>query len=142
MKKGRFKLKPLVGLRHTYTGFHRNKIWARFDDSITDIGFWFKDNTETISLFFSYSFWGVVGPLVLVYFVIKVWLQKSLIAAALTALIGAGIVYQVGFWIACLLGLCIEAICFIFRVIFKNAICFLALLAIGLGITLYFLFIN
>lgn len=140
IKNRNYRPEPLSGLRHTSTRSYRRGFWARYDDFISDIGYWFEDNRENIGLYLSY---GLLGILFIVYvvFVIHTWVVEGFFMALMAAVLGGVVGYYGGMLAIGILSLCMQAICLVFRLIFKNAIWFTASLLIGAGIGLYFGFI-
>lgn len=117
-------------MRHAYS--HGGGLWAEYDAFISNIGNWFQHNHEKISTNITLTLIGVAA----IYFavvIIRTWLSGSFFSAIFTAIIGCVIGYY-GFWIAlAIVNLCIQAICFVLGLLFKNAAWFTTAIILALG---------
>lgn len=136
IKNRNYRPEPLTGLRHTSTRSYRRGFWARYDDLISDIGYWFGDNAENIGLYLTYAL-AVIILIIYVVFVIHTWIDEGFFMAILAAVIGGVVGYYGGMLAIGIVALCMQGICLVFRLIFKNAAWFTVCLVIGLGILGY-----
>lgn len=127
--------RPLSGLRHTRS--RRSGLWARYDDFISDIGHWFRDNGETLSFYLTLALLATIAISFVVY-VVRTWLAGHPFAAIITAGVGGAVAFH-GFWIILAIPfLCFQMLFFACRVLFKNAAWFTMEVVAALGLY-YFL---
>lgn len=125
------ELRPLSGLRHTRS--RQSGMWARYDDFISDIGYWFEDNGETMSVYLTMAVLAVM-IISFVVSIVRIWHSGHPFSAIVTAIIG-GLVAVHGFWIICVIPFaCFWVIFYLCRLVFKNAAWFTTEVLIALGI--------
>ena len=131
IKNRNYRPEPISGLRHTSTRSYRRGSWAKFDDFISDIGYWFEDNGESISLYVTYALLALLVVVYLIY-VIGIWIEDGFFMAIIAAIIGGVIGYYAGILSIGIISFCIRIICRVLQLIFKNAICFLVFIFLTL----------
>ena len=118
---------------HPKSRSHGIGLWASYDNFISGIGHWFRDKSVPISVTISMVFIAIVA----VWFgvdVIRTWLAGQHFSAIIYGGIVGALAYH-GYLIATvILSMCIQAIFFVFRLIFKNAAWFTSVVIISTGI--------
>ena len=136
IKNRNYRPEPLTGLRHTSTRSYRRGFWARFDDFISDIGYWFADNGENIGLYLAYAI-AIVLIIGYVVFLIHTWVEEGFYMAIIAGVIGGLVGYYGGMLAIGIVSLCIQGVCLVLRLVFKNAAWFTSISVIAAGITLF-----
>ena len=137
IKNRNYRPEPLRGLRHTSTRSYRRGFWARFDDFISDIGYWFGDNAENIGLYLTYALAAILF-IIYVVFVIHTWVDEGFFMAVIAAVIGGVVGYYGGMLALGIVALCMQGVCLVLRLVFKNAVVFTTIVLIAIGVTTYF----
>lgn len=137
IKNRNYRPEPLTGLRHTSTMTYRSGFWARFDDIISDIGYWFGDNAENIGLYLTYALAAILF-IIYVVFVIHTWIDDGFFMAIIAAVIGGVVGYYGGMLALGIVALCMQGVCLVLRLVFKNAAVFTTIVLIAIGVTTYY----
>lgn len=137
IKNRNYRPEPLTGLRHTSTRSYRRGFWARYDDFISDIGYWFGDNAENIGLYLTYALASILF-IIYVIFVIHTWIDEGFFMAIIAAVIGGFVGYYGGMLALGIVSLCMRGVCLVLQLVFKNAAVFTTIVLIAIGVTTYY----
>lgn len=129
IKNRNYRPEPLTSLRHTSSRSRRTGFWANYDDFISDIGFWFADNAENIGLYIAYA---LAAAIVIFYIIIVIhtWIAEGFFVAILAAVLGGIIGYYGGMLVLGILSICIQCVCWVLRLMFRNATWFTIIMAV------------
>ena len=103
-------------------------LWASFDNFISGIGRWFKDNGETIALNIALTLLGIAA-IGFVVEVVRTWRSGHPFSAIFTAIVGG----VIGYYLALIAAVIISQVtCFVLRWAFKNAAWFTTVVIISI----------